>query len=74
VCGFRIGITHGHGKGKTTKKRAIAAFEDEKVDCIIFGHSHIPVMGFEGDITLQSRFTNGQKKTEVVFFWSDLHK
>src|SRR3954447_22563592 len=30
VCGYKIGITHGHGKGKTTEKRAIAAFESEK--------------------------------------------
>lgn len=34
VCGFKIGITHGHGKGKTTEKRAIEAFKGEKVDCI----------------------------------------
>lgn len=43
VDGIKIGITHGHGKGKTTEKRAIQAFEGEKVDCIIFGHSHIPI-------------------------------
>lgn len=42
--GHRIGIIHGHGKGQTTEKRAIAAFADERVDWIIFGHSHIPVM------------------------------
>jgi uncharacterized protein len=52
VCGFIIGITHGHGKGKTTEKRAIAAFEGEKVDCIIFGHSHIPVNRYEGEILI----------------------
>lgn len=50
--GFRFGITHGHGKGKTTEKRAIAAFEGEKVDCIIFGHSHIPVKRYEGEILI----------------------
>jgi uncharacterized protein len=41
---FKIGIVHGHGKGKTTEKRAVNAFLTEKVDCIIFGHSHIPVV------------------------------
>jgi uncharacterized protein len=50
--GFRVGITHGHGKGKTTEKRAIGAFEGEKVDCIIFGHSHIPVKRYEGEILI----------------------
>ncbi|NKE07282.1 MULTISPECIES: metallophosphoesterase family protein [Mesobacillus] len=41
---FRIGIVHGHGTGKTTEKRAIETFEDDKVDCIVYGHSHIPVV------------------------------
>jgi uncharacterized protein len=52
VCGFKIGITHGHGKGKTTEKRAVAAFEGESVDCIIYGHSHIPVKRYEGEILI----------------------
>ena len=52
VCGFIVGITHGHGKGKTTEKRAISAFDDENVDCIIFGHSHIPVNRYEGEILI----------------------
>jgi uncharacterized protein len=43
VNGFKIGITHGHGTGKTTEKRAILKFTGEKVDCIVFGHSHIPI-------------------------------
>jgi uncharacterized protein len=49
VYGKRIGITHGHGKGKTTEKRAVNQFEGEKVDCIIFGHSHIPINKFVND-------------------------
>ncbi|RSD26215.1 metallophosphoesterase family protein [Mesobacillus subterraneus] len=40
---FKIGVVHGHGSGKTTEKRAVDAFTGENVDCIIFGHSHIPV-------------------------------
>ena len=41
---FRLGIVHGHGTGKTTEKRSLDAFADDPVDCIIFGHSHIPVL------------------------------
>ena len=41
---FNIGIVHGHGTGKTTEKRAIETFADEEVDCIVYGHSHIPVL------------------------------
>ncbi|MFS0576460.1 metallophosphoesterase family protein [Sporosarcina sp. 179-K 3D1 HS] len=48
VSDYRIGIVHGHGEGKTTEKRALEAFEDEAVDIIVFGHSHIPMMRYAG--------------------------
>lgn len=38
----KIGITHGDGTGSTTLKRAMAVFKDDGVDCVVFGHSHIP--------------------------------
>ncbi|WP_210365131.1 metallophosphoesterase [Bacillus sp. REN3] len=44
VNDFRIGIVHGHGSGKTTERRAQDAFKDERVDWIVYGHSHIPVL------------------------------
>lgn len=40
---YRIGVTHGHGKNKTTEKRAVEMFSEEEIDIIIFGHSHIPL-------------------------------
>jgi len=67
VCGFRLGITHGHGKGKTTEQRAIAAFKDEKIDCIIFGHSHIPVKRYEGDILLFNPGSPTDKRRQKLF-------
>jgi len=39
---FRIGIFHGHGSKSNTLGRAVECFKDDVVDCIIFGHSHIP--------------------------------
>ena len=43
VSGFKIGVIHGHaGKTKNTPARALEAFQDNKMDVIIFGHSHIP--------------------------------
>jgi uncharacterized protein len=65
--GFTIGITQGHGKGKTTEKRAIAAFEGEKVDCIIFGHSHIPVKRNEGDILIFNPGSPTDKRRQKFF-------
>jgi len=47
-----IGLVHGHGQGGTTEKRARAAFMEEKVDILIFGHSHIPMQRLEADGTL----------------------
>ncbi len=41
--GFRIGIVHGDGQYKTTLQRAADAFQEEQVDAVIFGHSHIPL-------------------------------
>lgn len=50
--GFRFGITHGHGQGGTTLSRAMARFVQDEVDCIIFGHSHIPLCAEQGGMLL----------------------
>ncbi|OWA37602.1 YfcE family phosphodiesterase [Saccharibacillus sp. O16] len=43
IGGRRIGLTHGHlGRGGT-ENNALAAFAEEDVEIIVFGHSHIPV-------------------------------
>ncbi|CEG27511.1 metallophosphoesterase family protein [Bacillus sp. B-jedd] len=49
---FSIGIVHGHGTGKTTERRAFETFLGDQVDCIIYGHSHIPVMKYSEGILL----------------------
>jgi putative phosphoesterase len=42
VCdNFRIGITHGHlGESRDALKNAMSAFKNDKIDVVIFGHSH----------------------------------
>ena len=42
---FRIGITHGSGAPQGLAERVLDFFEEdeEKPDCIIFGHSHKPL-------------------------------
>jgi putative phosphoesterase len=42
--GYKIGIYHGHGEGKTTMDRAYDVFKQDKADVIIFGHSHQPII------------------------------
>jgi len=40
----RIGMVHGDGKRGTTMGRALAAFAEEPVDVVLFGHSHFPLV------------------------------
>lgn len=42
VGSFRVGLVHGHGATGTTLERAAAAFVNDTVDCVVFGHSHQP--------------------------------
>lgn len=44
VEGYKIGLYHGHGNCKNTLESAYAKFSDDKVDIIIFGHSHQPLI------------------------------
>ncbi|MBZ9633500.1 metallophosphoesterase family protein [Clostridium sp. FP1] len=44
VEGYKIGLYHGHGNDKSTLERAYAEFSGDKVDIIIFGHSHQPLI------------------------------
>lgn len=42
-CGSaRIGLFHGEGSPKTTLGKVQEEFADEKVDAVVFGHSHVP--------------------------------
>ncbi|PFG13203.1 metallophosphoesterase family protein [Bacillus sp. es.036] len=65
----RIGITHGHGKGKTTEQRVIAQFENEDVEIILFGHSHIPLhKEYEGRILFNPGSPTDKRKQSHYSF------
>jgi putative phosphoesterase len=40
---FKIGLVHGEGAPANLVDYAKKAFKSEKLDCIIFGHSHSPL-------------------------------
>ena len=40
--GFAIGLCHSYGAPKATLKNAQKEFKSNKVDIVIFGHSHLP--------------------------------
>lgn len=43
-CGkFVIGIFHGEGRGKMVLESVIREFKKDKVDAVVFGHSHQPL-------------------------------
>ena len=41
---LRFGLVHGDGARGTTLGRARAAFADDPVDAILFGHTHVPYL------------------------------
>ncbi len=49
---FRVGLIHGDGKGVSTKVRALKAFQDDEIDALVFGHSHVPLIAHEGKMLL----------------------
>lgn len=44
LAGYRIGLIHGDNSTDRSKtpQRVLQSFKQDKVDCIIFGHSHQP--------------------------------
>ncbi|MCQ4085399.1 metallophosphoesterase [Saccharibacillus sp. JS10] len=49
IGSIRIGLTHGHIGRRSTPDNAASVFQNEQVDLIIFGHSHIPFLSPEAD-------------------------
>lgn len=47
---YKLGLVHGDGIAGRTIDRAAQAFQGEKTDIIVFGHSHQPYCAFHGDI------------------------
>lgn len=69
IKGIRIGIVHGHGDKKTTEQRAVEAFDNEHVDAIIFGHSHIPVIKyFKGRLLMNPGSPTDKRKLPFYSF------
>jgi hypothetical protein len=47
---FRIGLTHGYGSPSTIKETVAKIFDNDKVDVIVFGHTHKAVNETAGGI------------------------
>jgi len=61
VQGFKIGLTHGYGPPRGMTRKVRAMFDD--VDCIIFGHTHQPLVEESNGIL----FFNPGSPTDKMF-------
>lgn len=50
--GFRIGLIHGWGSREDLPYKVRRRFDDDDVDCIVFGHSHYPYDRIEENILM----------------------
>ncbi|MFE4710798.1 metallophosphoesterase family protein [Paenibacillus sp. NPDC056722] len=67
--GVRIGMIHGHTpySRKGTDGNALLAFAEEEVDCILFGHSHQPLLRRENGILLFNPGSPTDKRREKQY-------
>jgi len=67
IASYQVGLYHGHGTGGTTADRALRVFANEKVDIIIFGHSHQPCIFTRDKILLLNPGSITAKRKERWF-------
>ena len=61
--GFKIGIYHGRGPATRVLESVREEFSDERLDCVIFGHSHHPFNQVMNDVLY---FNPGSPNDTVV--------
>jgi len=72
IEGVRVGIVHGDGKRGTTYARARAAFDDDEVEVILFGHSHRPVVKRDGRILVANPGSPTDKRLNPLYSYAIL--
>jgi len=63
INGLKIGIVHGEGPPYKIRDYVKEVFADDKVDCVMHGHSHNPYTETEGGII----YMNPGSPTDMVF-------
>ncbi|HHW01118.1 MAG TPA: metallophosphoesterase family protein [Clostridiaceae bacterium] len=64
---FNFGVFHGHGTKGTTIGRVAKCFENDRMDCIIFGHSHIPYCQFHDGVLLFNPGSPTDKRRNIYY-------
>lgn len=72
VLGRPLGVVHGDGTSGTTLGRARAAFANDEVDVVVFGHSHFPYRGYAGRTLLFNPGSPTDRRTSPKFAFGRL--
>lgn len=64
LCGYKVGIYHGHGERGKTLDRAYNEFNGDNVDIIIFGHSHQPIVATKNNVLMLNPGSITSKRRE----------
>jgi putative phosphoesterase len=64
LSGLRVGLVHGDGRRGTTLGRSLAAFAEDRIDVIGFGHSHQPLCERRGSPWLVNPGSPTDKRAE----------
>lgn len=72
VGDFNVGIVHGDGRGRTIDN-AFNAFPFLNLDCIVFGHSHIPIITEREGILMLNPGSPTDKRTQEQFSFGLLY-
>ena len=73
LAGVRVGMVHGDGLRGATIGRSVAAFADEPVDVLCFGHSHQPVCERRGTTWLVNPGSPTDKRRQARYSYAILH-
>jgi putative phosphoesterase len=52
IGGFRIGLIHGYGSPQGLEQRIRREFATDSLDCLVYGHTHLPACHFQDGILL----------------------
>lgn len=63
LAGIRIGLVHGSGTPFNIMQTVADKFKGKNVDCIVYGHSHLP----QNTVTQNILFFNPGSPTDKVF-------
>ena len=71
IDGVRIGMVHGDaGHERTTHGNAIAAFADQAVSVILYGHSHRPFVDRRGGVIVANPGSPTDKRLMPLFSYA----